>query len=320
MIFLQKVGGSVALQRSWLAGIAAAVLAFPSLAASAATAVGDAASVVRLVSGELEGRKRPVRVGEKVFQNETIRTEQDSQARLTLLDKTSLWIGAAATIKLDRFVYDPARPSVIVSALKGAVRWTSGALPSPSYKINTPHLSLGVRGTTFDVLVGRTETVVVLVEGAVTVCSRQGGRPCHTLDKPGAVSIGNAAGVQGPSSARSRSIDLPGLYQRLGGSFLNPLAQALPTRIGEIPGLPGVRLDAARHLSGPQNPLDGSALIGGEASSVGGSITFGSGGVLQPLNGPANNVMGAPAAAGNAIGSPALPAATGVLRALPLPR
>ena len=100
------MGGSVALQRSWFAGIAAAVLAFPSLAASAATAVGDAASVVRLVSGELEGRKRPVRVGEKVFQNETIKTEQDSQA----LHVIAISAAINSFCAIDRVLYNTMSP------------------------------------------------------------------------------------------------------------------------------------------------------------------------------------------------------------------
>jgi FecR protein len=293
---------------------------WPFGAALSASPVGDAASVVQNVSGELSGRRRAVRQGEKVFQDETIRTERDSQARLVLLDRTSLWIGSLAALKLDRFVYDANGPSssVVVSALKGAVRWASGALPSASYKINTPHVALGIRGTTFDVLVGPTETVIVLVEGAVSVCPTRRASACHTLDRPGAVAIGNSGGVQGPNSNRSRTLDLPSLYQRLGGNFL---AQPAPTQLGEVPGLPGVRMDAARYLGGPQLPATSGGLVGGEGSSISGGISVGSGGIGLGSGAPGGALGGGvtqPAAAQGSVGGagapsmpsgPALPAA-----------
>lgn len=299
-----------------------------SRVATAATPVGDATTVVRQVSGELDGRSRMVRPGENVFHDETIKTDHESHAQLRLLDQSNLWLGAQAAIKLDRFIYDPngRNPSVVVSALKGAVRWVSGSLPSKSYKIQTPHVALGIRGTTFDVLVGRTETVVVLVEGAVTVCPRTGARACQTLDRPGAIATGTSTGVQGPNSPRSRALDLPALYRRLGGNFLG---QALPTQLGEVPGLPGVRMDAARHLSPVRMPTAPGGL-GGEGNSIGGSLSIGNGGiglggagannagaVLGPAANPASPI--APVAPAGPAPAGAIAPAVPALPSLPLP-
>jgi hypothetical protein len=292
-------------------GVTLLTLASP---ASAATPVGDTISVVREVTA-LEGRRRAVGVGQNVYQNDTITTARASQASLLFLDKTSLWIGGSATVKLDRFVYDPSgrRASVILSAFKGALQWVTGALPSRSYTINTPHISIGIRGTKFDVLVGRTESVVVVREGEVNVCPRRGG-PCRTLDRPGAVALGNARGVDGPTSSRVRALDLPSLYQRLGAAALG--VPGLPTQYGEVPGLPGVRLDAARHLPGPQLPSGSGSLLGGEANSIGGAISVVPGGIVtgNDVRSPMGSTVGGPSLR-TPLSSP--PAATGPTPAVP---
>src|SRR3954462_6463600 len=74
---------------------------------SAASPIGDATQVVREVSGTVGGRSRPGSPNDQVFQDEPIRPEAESSARLRFLDKTDLSIGASASVKLDRFVYDP---------------------------------------------------------------------------------------------------------------------------------------------------------------------------------------------------------------------
>lgn len=244
---------------AWLA-----LAALPVSDAAAATRIGEAEVVVRRVSGVLAGETRNVQVGNGVFQNETISTEPQGNARLVLLDDTSLSIGSAAAVTLDRFVYEPngSARSAILTAARGVVRWVSGRSPSGAYQIRTPHASLGIRGTSFDLLVSRTETTVVLLSGAVTVCPRQGQGRCAALDRPGAIAVAARSGVQGPGSAAARAIDLASAYRRLGGTFLDLVGTAsTPALQGlrGITGLPGVRdpRDLAGPLPGAANTLPG---------------------------------------------------------------
>lgn len=217
----------------------ASLLAVP---AAAATKVGEAEVAVRRVSGVLAGETRTVRVGSGVFQDETISTEPEGNARLLLLDQTSLSIGSSAAVTLDRFVYAPngTARSAVLTAARGVVRWVSGRSPSGAYQVKTPHASLGIRGTSFDLLVSRTETTIVLLSGAVTVCPRQGQGRCAALDRPGAVAVASRSGVQGPGSARARAVDLPLAYRQLGGSFLDLVGTAAAPTLQGITGLPGV--------------------------------------------------------------------------------
>src|SRR4051812_4575064 len=95
--------------RDWarLAAGAAACFVALSHAGLAATRIGDATQVVRQVSGSVGGRTRTIAPNDEVFQDETIRTGSESAAHLRFLDRTDLSIGGSATVKLDRFVYDP---------------------------------------------------------------------------------------------------------------------------------------------------------------------------------------------------------------------
>ncbi|MBN9062917.1 MAG: outer membrane beta-barrel protein [Rhizobiales bacterium] len=167
-----------------LIGLAAAGLAG---SASAQTGIGSATTVEREVSGILSGRTRAVGTGDSVFSNETIRTANESAARLRFLDDTNIAIGPSASVTLDRFVYNPdgnAR-SAAVRVGQGAMRWVSGASDSRAYSIRTPHVVIGVRGTSFDLLVERSQTTVTLNQGVITVCAVAAPRNCVTLNAPG---------------------------------------------------------------------------------------------------------------------------------------
>jgi hypothetical protein len=221
-----------------LAGVSAlaAVAAWPAWAAQT---IGGAVQVQREVSGQVEGRSRALAAGDAVHQDETIRTGAGSSAELGFLDRTRLAVGATATVKLDRFVYDPDRGarSVVLTATKGVARFVTGAGPSQAYQVRTPHATIGVRGTVFDVMVMAGRTVVVLIEGAVRVCARGGRRPCEELRGPGDVAIVSTSSVQGPSSAAAQGLDVAALNSALGGGTITLVSTApqAPTRdIGDF--------------------------------------------------------------------------------------
>jgi len=211
------------------AGAAACFVAF-SHAGLAATRIGDATQVVRQVSGSVGGRTRTIAPNDEVFQAETIRTGSESSAHLRFLDRSDLSIGGSATVKLDRFVYDPggSARSVVVSSTKGVLRWVSGDSTSRAYEIRTPHAILGIRGTAFDLIVAPRETVVVLGQGVVSVCARLGPRNCEILSVPGAVAIAGARGLLGPASVAVQTLDLQAAYLQYGGASIlgaSPAAQ-----------------------------------------------------------------------------------------------
>jgi hypothetical protein len=169
------LGGRRRAARRAAAAIAAAFLC--TLLADAAPgaeigSIGSPVIVVNTVTGTLKTQEpRVLRVGVDVFANETVRTAEKSVARIVFEDQTKLEIGALSEVVLDRFVYDPNRSNseVAVSIAKGIARFTTGVLAHESYKINTPTATIGVRGTTLDLLADERGTWVYVESGSVTV-------------------------------------------------------------------------------------------------------------------------------------------------------
>src|SRR5215210_7434187 len=173
--------------RTRSAFLAASLLALAAaMPAAAAQKIGGATAVQREVSGNVDGRTRSVGPGDDVYQNELIRTGAASAAELGFLDQTKLSVGASAQVKLDRFVYDVSGSArtVVLTAAKGVARFVSGSGPSSAYQVRTPHATIGVRGTAFEVLVQPSRSVVVHGHGAVEVCARAARRGCELLTIP----------------------------------------------------------------------------------------------------------------------------------------
>ena len=168
-----------------LAGLA--LLAMP-ITASAQNApdIGVAASVVNKVDGTVGQRTVAKATGDKVYENEVIKTGADSKGQLLFRDETALTVGPNSEVTLDKFVYNPnGNSSVSVRATRGVFRFVSGSLPSQAYEIKTPAGTLGVRGS-----IGQ---VIVLVDGTVILRVMQGSfvydGPPPTTVGPGQVLI-----------------------------------------------------------------------------------------------------------------------------------
>jgi len=158
-------------------GIALIIAPFANAGASTVQNIGDAQVVVNDVRGVI-GNRAPetLRAGIDVFQNEIIRTGERSASRVLFQDNTTLAIGAASEITLDRFVFDPnpEKSQVALSIAKGVVRFATGGLPKPAYQITTPTATIGIRGTILAVAVAIDGTTTVSVEEGVALVSAAG--------------------------------------------------------------------------------------------------------------------------------------------------
>jgi hypothetical protein len=170
----------------FLLGAIAALTASPL---SAQTRVGEAAVVkneVHRVAGSATSR---INVGDGLLRDEIVRTGIDSAARLVMSDSTNLSLGANASLKLDRTVFDDETHyrDVAVRLTSGAFRFVTGNSEKAAYKITTPLATIGVRGTILDVLAQRGKSTIKLQEGAATVCTT--GFQCVELTKPGDTAV-----------------------------------------------------------------------------------------------------------------------------------
>jgi hypothetical protein len=140
---------------------------------SAQTRVGEAAVVKNEVLRVAASATSRINVGDGLLRNEIVRTGLDSAARLVMSDSTNLSLGPNASLKLDRTVFDDETHyrDVAVRLTSGAFRFVTGHSEKAAYKITTPLATIGVRGTTLDILSQRGQTIVNLREGQASVCT-----------------------------------------------------------------------------------------------------------------------------------------------------
>jgi ferric-dicitrate binding protein FerR (iron transport regulator) len=181
---------SIGYEMNWRHGVLSisALCLVAGLAASPAhaqTRVGEAAVVQNQVVRITGSASSQINVGDGLLRDETVHTGQDSATRLVLADSTNLSLGANATVKLDRTVFDDEHNyrELALRLATGAFRFVTGNSQKSAYKITTPVATMGVRGTILDVLSVRGRTTVVLQHGASRVCAVGGA--CAELTQPG---------------------------------------------------------------------------------------------------------------------------------------
>lgn len=179
--------------RFWLFSslLSAALCAGPC--AQAQTRVGEAVVIQNEVV-RVAATSTPINVGDSMLRDETVRTGADSAARFVMADSTNLSLGPSATLKLDRTVFNDelSYRDVAIRMTTGAFRFVTGHSAKSAYKITTPLATIGVRGTTLDILSQRGRSVVVLQDGAASVCTTNS--QCVQLTQPGDTAIITSTG------------------------------------------------------------------------------------------------------------------------------
>lgn len=166
----------VAPRKLGLGLLAATALAVP---AEAAVKVGEAVSITVSVTGQAG----PIATGGAIHRDERIRTNRSGVGAFRFDDGTKLAIGPNSSLVIDNYVYGGSGTAkkLTLGATKGALRWISGKSDNKAYKITTPSGTLGVRGTAFDIYVGRNGvTAVTLLNGSARFCGAKG---CETLKR-----------------------------------------------------------------------------------------------------------------------------------------
>jgi hypothetical protein len=157
--------------------------------ASAQTRVGEAVVIKNEVVRVQGATPRQINVGDGVLRDEIVRTGSDSAARLVMADSTNLSLGPNATIKLDRTVFNDEHSyrDIAIRLTTGSFRFVTGHSEKTAYKITTPLATIGVRGTTLDILSQRGKTTVALLDGLGLACTFS--FQCVELTQPGDTAV-----------------------------------------------------------------------------------------------------------------------------------
>ena len=155
-------------------GIFVAIAVFCAIplttAAQAAEEIGTTVKVVNQVRAKT--LNRTLKLGDKVVYQETVSTGEKSAVDIRLIDDSTLLMGELSEVILDSLVYNPNR-GVVEGALEianGIFRF-SGAGVKMDLTITTPVITIGVRGTEFDVLSREAASEVAVREGVIEVTS-----------------------------------------------------------------------------------------------------------------------------------------------------
>lgn len=104
------------------------------------------------VSAQFQDSKRSISRGDSVYQHEAIITRDQARAKFRFYDGTLLTLGENSSLNLSEFVASHDKNHAVFEFTQGAFRIITGAITqtsSPSFTINTPMGSIGVRGTDF---------------------------------------------------------------------------------------------------------------------------------------------------------------------------
>jgi hypothetical protein len=141
--------------------------------AFAADNVGALESLANEVWGTQVGAAR-VALAEAaaIFRNQRLETGDDSGAGIRFIDASKLTLGANANAVIDDYVFAGEASRSVMTLTKGAFRFISGQMPEKNMKIQTPTVSIGIRGTELKIDVyddGSTE--LSTVSGAARIVS-----------------------------------------------------------------------------------------------------------------------------------------------------
>jgi hypothetical protein len=267
-----------------------------------AETIGVASEVVRTVLESTGDEFAPLAEGETLVRDQHIRSGHDGSALLTLRDASVIAVGPSSEVVLDAFVAPGGIPGISVA--RGVFRFISGPAGSGThYFVKTPHASIAVRGTRFDVRVLGGLTTIVLDEGAVDVCVRG---MCREM---------------GPGT--SVDVTTAGIYPTVTGkmlrwTFLTGASPGLRKLAGNAAvsadrGIAPVRAQAAHEMPGP---LPIGRTGGGEGGRHGSFATASASASSSAAAGPASATAdSAPApsapATASAAPSPSSPAGSG---------
>jgi hypothetical protein len=165
------------------------LVASPRAHAQSPARVGEAAVVQNEVLRVAGSGASQISVGDGLLRNEVVRTGAASAARLVMIDSTNLSLGANASIRLDRTVFNDEHSykEIAIRLTTGAFRFVTGHSEKTAYKITTPLATIGVRGTTLDILSQNGKSTVVLQDGAAAVCTLT--LQCIQLTQPGDTAV-----------------------------------------------------------------------------------------------------------------------------------
>ena len=167
--------------RRWISSLARAcgiTIAFAICVVASGSHSAIEIGVADIIVGDVYGRDLSNRMsaGESLIYNQKVRTGKNSGATLQFKDYSRMTMGERAEMLLDDMVYDPEVKKLngLVQLKRGVLRFSSLKTAKVDLRVRTPVATVGIRGTTFDVLASPRNTEISVLTGKVRVSSQFG--------------------------------------------------------------------------------------------------------------------------------------------------
>jgi len=144
---------------------AVAVLAMQT--GAQAQPVGNASAIrPAAVQTMPQGTRTDVRLRDPIIRNAELATAQYGALEVTFLDGSRLTMGQNSRLRVDEYVYSGPGGAgrQTVRYTKGLFRFVSGTIPKKDVRVDTPTVSIGIRGTIFRTAVQEDGAGAVSVE------------------------------------------------------------------------------------------------------------------------------------------------------------
>ena len=144
---------------------------------NAAPAIGNAVAVVQKATATGSNGKRVLEAGMTISVGERIKTGSSGQVQLLFTDDTKLVVGPNSSLVIETYLLRSKKTvsKFAIKALGGTFRFITGKSSKKAYSIKTPAATIAVRGTSFDLTVGRMGGAeIVLFSGEAEICGNGG--------------------------------------------------------------------------------------------------------------------------------------------------
>jgi hypothetical protein len=135
--------------RTYVTAAFAALAIFASSGAKAEP-VGNASAIIPNASQATQGTRSDLRLRDNIIRNAELVTAERGALEVTFNDGSKLTMGQNSRLTVDEYVYAQGGASKqTVRYTKGLFRFLSGSIPKDNVKIDTPTVTIGIRGTIF---------------------------------------------------------------------------------------------------------------------------------------------------------------------------
>ena len=136
----------------FLAPVAVATLSIVAAVASvSAEEVGKTSAIIPAASQQSQGTKSDLNLRDPIIRNAELVTAERGALEVTFVDGSKLTMGQNSRLTVDEYVYSGpgGAGKQSIRYTKGLFRFVSGSIPKENVKIETPTVTIGIRGTIF---------------------------------------------------------------------------------------------------------------------------------------------------------------------------